>query len=251
VLASSENVGPCLAAATAVEKASKPAETRAGALRAGAAIADITPKQFPMSMVGGFSPIPARGAHDPFHARALVLANGDLTLAIVVVDNLGLSQDVADAAKALASKQCGIDADRILLCATHTHSGPPVGGRGGSDPVAAYREQLIAGIADAVVRAHAALQPAAVGHAAHPLAEEVFNRRWYLKPGKMPPNPFGQLDQVKMNPENSPEVLDRPAGPTDPDIAILSVQSAKRRPLAFLASYSFSRRQGNGRTHDS
>lgn len=224
--------------ATAAEKAFQPAEARAGALRAGAAITAITPKQFPMNMAGGFSPDPARGAHHPLHARALVLANGARPLAIVGVDHLGLSQELTDAAKALASKQSRIAADRIPLCATHTHSGPPVGSPGGADPAAAYRHQLIAGVADAVARAHAALQPAAAGHAAHPLADEVFNRRWYLKPGRMPPNPFGQFDQVKMNPDNRPEVLDRPAGPTDPDITILSVQSANRRPLAFLASYS-------------
>jgi hypothetical protein len=74
--------------------------------------------------------------------------------------------------------------------------------------------------------------------AAHPLPEEVFNRRWYLKPGKMPLNPFGKLDQVKMNPGTSPDVLDRPAGPTDPEITIISVQDADRRPLALFANYA-------------
>jgi len=96
----------------------------------------------------------------------------------------------------------------------------------------------IAGIADAIVRARAALRPAAAGRAAHPLPEEVFNRRWYLKPGKMPLNPFGELDRVKMNPGTTLDILDRPAGPTDPDITILSLQDVDRRPLALLASYS-------------
>jgi hypothetical protein len=96
----------------------------------------------------------------------------------------------------------------------------------------AYRKLLVAGLAESIVQAHAALRPAAVGYAAHPLPDEVFNRRWFLKPGKMPLNPFGKLDMVKMNPGTSPDVLDRPAGPIDPDVSILSVQDAKRRPLA-------------------
>ena len=55
----------------------------------------------------------------------------------------------------------------------------------------------------------------------------------------MPRNPFGQLDKVKMNPPSDPDVLDRPAGPTDPDITILSVQDAKSgKPLSLLANYS-------------
>jgi len=43
---------------------------------------------------------------------------------------------------------------------------------------------------------------------------------------------------VKMNPGTSPEVLERPAGPTDPDITILSVQDSRRKPLALFANYS-------------
>ncbi|MBI2477846.1 MAG: hypothetical protein HYV60_04140 [Planctomycetia bacterium] len=108
----------------------------------------------------------------------------------------------------------------------------------GPAPAVAYRKVLVAGLAESIVQAHAALRPAAIGAAAHPLPDEVFNRRWFLKPGKMPLNPFGQLDQVKMNPGTSSDVLDRPAGPTDPDITIISVQDAKRRPLALFANYS-------------
>jgi neutral ceramidase len=93
-------------------------------------------------------------------------------------------------------------------------------------------------VAASIINAHASLQPARFGAAAHPLPDEVFNRRWFLKPGKMPLNPFGRLDQVKMNPGTSPDVLDHPAGPTDPDITIISVQDTKRHPLALFANYS-------------
>ena len=54
----------------------------------------------------------------------------------------------------------------------------------------------------------------------------------------MPLNPFGKLDQAKMNPDNSPDVLDHPAGPTDPDITVLSVQDPKRKQIALFANYS-------------
>ncbi len=54
----------------------------------------------------------------------------------------------------------------------------------------------------------------------------------------MPLNPFGNLDIVKMNPGTDPEVLDRPAGPIDPDITVISVQDTRRRPLALFANYS-------------
>ncbi len=211
----------------------------AAPLRAGAAAVDVTPREYPINMPGGFSENPADGAHDPLHARALVLDNGTTTIAMVVVDNLGIAAETAEDARAIATKQCGIAPDRIMISGTHTHSAAPSNSRASSGPEAAYRRLLVAGIAEAIVKAHAALRPAAVGAAAHPLPDEVFNRRWFLKPDAMPLNPFGELDKVKMNPGTNPVILERAAGPTDPDITVLSVQDAKsRKPLALLANYS-------------
>ena len=208
------------------------------ALRAGAAVVDITPREFPINMPGGFSANLAQNAHDPLNARAMVLDDGSTMLAMVVVDNLGAGPDVLDEAKAMASSRTGIATDRMLISSTHSHSAGSLSSRAVSGPAAAYRQVFVNGVAESIIQAHAALRPAAIGTAAHPLPDEVFNRRWYLKPGKMPLNPFGHLDKVKMNPGTSPDVLDRPAGPTDPDITIISVQDAKRKPLALFANYS-------------
>lgn len=207
-------------------------------LRAGAAAVDVTPREFPLNMPGGFSANMATGAHDPFHARALVLSDGKTALALVVLDNLGAAPEVLEEAKHIASEATGLPTQRMLICSTHTHSGPSSNVTDGPPQAVAYRKLLVDGLAESIMRAHAALRPAAVGCAAQPLPDEVFNRRWFLKPGKMPLNPFGKLDMVKMNPGTDPAVLDRPAGPTDPDITILSVQDDKRRPLALLANYS-------------
>lgn len=189
-----------------------------------------------MNMPGGFSANMATGAHDPFHARALVLDDGATTLAMVVVDNLGAGPEVLDEAKAQAAAQTGMSVDKMLISSTHTHSGPSLGMR--TEPGANYRKRFVDGVAQSIIKAHASLRPAAAGAAAHPLPDEVFNRRWYLKPGKMPLNPFSRLDTVKTNPGTSPDVIDRPAGPTDPDITVLSVQDAKRKPIALFANYS-------------
>ena len=206
--------------------------------RAGAAATDITPKEFPLNMPGGFSANLAESAHDPLHARAMVLDDGATTLVMAVVDNLGAGPDVLDEAKEIAAQRTGIPKNRMLVSSTHSHTAASLSNREGPAPVVAYHKLFVEGLADAIIRAHAALRPAAVGAAAHPLPEEVFNRRWFLKPGKMPLNPYGKLDQVKMNPGTSPDVLDHPAGPTDPDITIISVQDAKRKPIALFANYS-------------
>jgi hypothetical protein len=59
-----------------------------------------------------------------------------------------------------------------------------------------------------------------------------------MKPGTPTPNPFGGTDRVVMNPGRGNTHIDRAAGPTDPEIAFLSVQSADGRPIALLANYS-------------
>jgi len=207
-------------------------------LMAGAAAVDITPKEFPLNMPGGFSSNMATKAHDPLYSRALVLSVGTTSVAMVVVDSLGAGPDILKEAKEAAAAQTGIPTSRMLISSTHTHTGPPLHGRDSGSPAAAYRTLFIEGVSQSIVRAHAALKPAALGAAAHSLPDEVFNRRWFLKPGQMPLNPFGRLDKVKMNPGTSPEVLERPAGPTDPDITILSVQDSRRKPLALFANYS-------------
>lgn len=206
--------------------------------RAGAFAADVTPQQFPLNMPGGFSGNLAEGANDALHARALVLDDGKTSFALVLVDNLGLSPALIIEAKQLASEKTGILAEKILISSTHTHSAPGSGGGKEGSPEAVYRQRLLDGIVEAIVKAHETRRPAAVGAAGHPLPEEVFNRRWHLKPGKMIPNPFGKMDEVKMNPGTDPDTLDRPAGPIDPDFLVLSIQNHKREQIALYASYA-------------
>ena len=103
-------------------------------------------------------------------------------------------------------------------------------------PRVAYRKLLIEGIAESIVRAHEALRPAAVGHAVRTRCRtRSSTAAGSSSPARCRSNPFGEMDQVKMNPGTTPDVLDRPAGPTDPDVTILSVRDAKgRKPLALF-----------------
>ncbi len=211
------------------------------ALRAGAAAVDVSPVAFPVNMPGGFDANPAEGVNDPLMSRSLAISDGETTVVLTVVDNLGLPPAIIAEAKKIASDRTGVPIDRMLVSSTHTHSGAGVSAEsspGSDSPAEKNRAVLVAGLAESIVQAHATLRPASVAAASRPLPHEVFNRRWYLKEGKMQPNPFGGMDKVKMNPPNSPDVLDRPAGPTDPEISMLSVRDARGRPLGLFANYS-------------
>jgi hypothetical protein len=198
-------------------------------------VVDITPRQFPIRVRGSLRD----QAHDALHSRALVFSDGATTLAMVVVDNLGVAEESCDEAKKIAAKRCDIAAENIMIASTHCHTAPSSNTTEGEPASVAYRKVIVEGMAESIVKAHAALRPASLGAASHPLPDEVRNRRWFLEPGKMPPNPWGLMDRVKMNPGYSDEVLDRPAGPIDPDVMILSVRDAKtRKPLAIFANYA-------------
>ena len=89
--------------------------------QAGAAKVDITPKLWPVQMVGSFRERLADKAYDPLYARAIIGNDGQTRLAIVIVDNCLIGRNYLDRAKALAAKQTKLRTDRILVAATHTH----------------------------------------------------------------------------------------------------------------------------------
>jgi hypothetical protein len=208
-------------------------------LRAGAVAMDITPEYFPVSSNGGMADRQTTVAHDPLHARCLVLHNGVTSLALVVCDNCMIPRDIFDAAKSLASERTGIPVDHMLMSATHTHSGVTVTGVFQSDPEPRYREFLIRKIADGIEQAHKQFQLARIGWTTAEDPTQVFNRRWFTKSGVENRDPFGRTtDKVRMNPGFSKDANDRPSGPTDPQISLLAVQNLDGAPIALLANYS-------------
>jgi neutral ceramidase len=212
----------------------------AAPFRAGAAKVDITPRQWPVQMIGSFRERLADKAHDPLHARAIVLDDGRTRLAIVIVDNCLIGRNYIDHAKVLAAKRTKIRADRMLVAATHTHTAPPGKDRRTNrddQQHRAYFKQLVEGIAEAIVRAEKNLAPAELAHGVALVPEEVFNRRWHMKPGGIAVNPFGfKTDIARMNPPRN--LIERPAGPTDPEVHFVSLRGTGGQPIALLANYS-------------
>ncbi len=207
--------------------------------RAGAALSNITPPLGTL-LVGEWVPQPAIHVNDQLWAHCLVLDDGDHRLAIVVADNLGFCREVADAAREWIEQETGIPGSHVLLAATHTHSGPSARSprRLATDELNEYQHFLARRMADGVRMAINNLAPARIGFGSAALPGDVFNRRWFMQPGDHLKNPFGGMDQVRMNPPQGSPALIRPAGPTDPEIAFLSLQTVDGQPIALLANYS-------------
>ncbi|MCB9766791.1 MAG: neutral/alkaline non-lysosomal ceramidase N-terminal domain-containing protein [Candidatus Omnitrophica bacterium] len=219
--------------------------------KAGAFASNINPP-LGTSIAGSMREGHIRHIHDDLHARCLVLDDGTDRLAIVLVDSCMVLKETMDEAKSLIEKETGIPKENILIAATHSHSAPTSAYVFQSEPDPAYRDFLVRRIADGVQCAVNNLEPAKIGWGSAEEPDQVFNRRWYLKEGAMSPNPFGELDKVKMNPGRASSDLVSPAGPTDPEVSFISVLSAdENRHLAILANYSLHYVGGVGGGHAS
>ena len=207
----------------------------ADSLRVGVAETDITPPAgFPMA--GYYHERLADGTIDPLKAKAIVFRDAQVESALVVCDLIGIATDLSQAVRKRASEQTGIPASHIVISATHSHTAPDymkelywnLGGER-RDPVrAAYIDKLINGTVEAIVKAHAAAEPASLefGSATQTTAVS-FNRRSVMRDGSV----------KTWQSHDNPDVV-RPAGPIDPEIALLTVRDEAGKPLAILSNFA-------------
>ena len=209
----------------------------AAPLKAGAFAQDITPLSFPISVNGNMTNVRATRANDQLHARCLVLDDGTTALALVVCDSCMIPREVIDSAKAQAAKLTAIPTTNIFISATHSHSCPAVGSVFQTDAEVEYAKFLAEKIALGIQTAHQQRAEAKVGFGQANDPTQIFNRRWKMKPESIRPNPFGKIDQVVMNPGyGNPGLIER-AGPVDPQISLLSVQTPAGQPVCLFANY--------------
>lgn len=128
-------------------------------LEAGAAAVEWTPE--PGCYLAGFGANRrATTVHDPLWARAVAVRSGRTRLVLISLDCLGLLRDRADA----IAGELGLKPGQVMICATHTHSGPDTIGFWGPDRTQsgvdeAICSRLSAAAVAAGQRALAALRP--------------------------------------------------------------------------------------------
>jgi neutral ceramidase len=172
-----------------------------GRLRAGTARHIITPK--PDSELSGYGnrPDAASGIHDDLHVRVLVLDDSSTTIALCSVEILWLWRPMVQEIRTLVSQRVDIPSENIILACTHTHSGPA------SENPDNWGTPLAELIAEAIVAACEARQPARIGFGFGQLFGYNINRRW----------------------------LNRP---TDPSVGVMRVETESGQPLAVVTNYA-------------
>jgi hypothetical protein len=159
------------------------------------------------------------GEGDGIEVRALVLDQGDVRVAVLVVDTVGVFRpDVTRIRTALAD--AGAEVDYVLVHATHNHEGPDTMGLWGDSPLTSgydpqgYGAQWRAAAVEATLEAIDTLQPVAAVRSGSVLAGD------------------GQPGQAAnlIHDSRDPWVV-------DPTVSVLSLEAEGGDPIATVVNY--------------
>jgi hypothetical protein len=145
-----------------------------GALEVGMATVDITPDWAVLLPYGKGEPT-METYGDPCYVKALVLQVGDLRVAFVEMDIIGIHLRDADAVKEEIASETGISRDTIILAATHNHAYPRVTDRRAKDDK--IRKLLAKRSAEVVKQAMEGMFPAKIGVGKRTLRRDIVNNR--------------------------------------------------------------------------
>jgi len=228
------------------------------ALKGGCAKVNITPP-LGITLIGSQGK-PSDAIMDDLYAKAMVLSDGRNTVAIISGDLLYTPlEEVANPIRVILNEKLGIPRQNIMVCATHTHSGPEIFTRSKlppksrvpvSDLAQSYLQVLVRKMADAVLIAHQNLRDVKIGAAVGEVPEVLFNRRPVAKDGRvkttftLPPEvvatrkiePTGDGDaRVTFTLESGGSPLE--FGRVDPRVSVLRVEDANGGTIGSLVNF--------------
>ena len=228
------------------------------ALKGGCAKVNITPP-LGIQLIGSKGK-PSDDIIDELYAKALVLNDGNTAVAIVSADLLYTPlEEITNPVREIIKEKTGIPEQNVLICGTHTHSGPEVFTRSKLGPEKEipaskidqnYLQTLIRKMADTVVIAYKNMQEVKIGAAKGQIPEIVYNRRPKTPDGSvrmaftLPPE-IVATQKVKQGPDDSVQVtfaymheetqLD--FGPIDPDVCVLRVEDVNGGIVGSLVNF--------------
>ncbi|WP_158606376.1 neutral/alkaline non-lysosomal ceramidase N-terminal domain-containing protein [Paenibacillus ginsengarvi] len=195
-------------------------------IRCGMAEVEITPKLGSV-IPGYFGPRHASGVKDSLYAKSLVVESGENTVVIVVLDSIFVPESVTQTIRERVAEDTGIGAAAVLVSATHTHTGGPVSTGFGSVEDPAYLAWAAQKAADSVLLAYRTRKEARIGFGRGHEADIAFNRRFWMKDGSF-----------RTNPGVSNPLIDRAAGPIDPEVLVMRIDDAAGNPIGVVTNYA-------------
>jgi len=191
-------------------------------LLAGFQVADITPP-LGVHLAGHFNARPAAEVHDPLTAYAMVLDDGNTTVALVGTDLVGMPAKLVAESRALVATQTGIPEDAVMIWATHTHAGPELGDLKWYPNDPQFNRMLPKLVAGCVAGAHSRMHETSGRIAVGAERRISFNRNYRMTGGGVATNPgVGNPGATACD------------GPIDPDVGVLLLDQDGRRRAALV-----------------
>jgi hypothetical protein len=232
--------------------------TGEAALKGGSAKVNITPP-LGIELIGSKGK-PSDAILDELYTQALVLNDGNTTIAIVSADLLYTPlEEITNPVRRIIKEKTGILEQNVLICATHTHSGPEVFTRAKHGPGKEvpsskidqkYLQTLITQIADSVLIAHKNMQEVKIGATKGQIPEIVYNRRPKTGDGSvrmaftLEPEVIA-TQKIKHGPDGSVRVTfvytyegtQLEFGPIDADVCVLRVEDVNGGIVGSLINF--------------
>ena len=202
-------------------------------LQVGRSQVNITPP-LGVPMAGYYSIRLSEGTHDDLHATSIALDVDGQRAILISCDLIAADPTFVNAARQEASRLTGIPVNRIMLSATHSHTGPLFNPRmlaAAEEPARKLAEKYIKElpklIAESARLAVADLQSARASDGIGSESSVSFNRRFLMKNGAVQFNPG----------KGNPQII-RPVGPIDPDLPVVYFESLLGIPLATYVNFA-------------
>lgn len=195
-------------------------------LKCGFSEVDITP-WLGLNIPGYLNLRAATGIKDNLYAKAMVIGNENSITGLVSIDALDLELNDVERIRKRVHQITDIAEDSIMVCSTHTHTGGPVVNSFVTKRNEEYINHLVNKAADAVIIAYNKMKPARIGTGRGFVDDISFNRRYIMKDGS-----------VKTNPGRLNPMVDRPAGPIDPDVAVIRVEDMEGSIIGAVVNFA-------------
>ena len=192
--------------------------------RAGCARRVITPP-IGTPLAGYFHDRFGTRVRDDLHASAVVLEVDGTRLAIVACDLITPSATITEAAREQIAADTGIPPQHVMICATHTHTGPAIVDKNTVGIDEEYLARLPGLLAEAVTAAAADPFAAVLRPGRTQVDGLSFNRLFRLRDGS---EVFGRRGEAEVG----------NAGPIDPELQTLGIVDEEGQLRALLVNFA-------------
>lgn len=200
-----------------------------GTIKIGFARVEITP---PLGTLIRGHPVslPAQGVESNLYATAMYLDDGKTKVVFVTCDVVAVPNEMTRKIEQEAEAATGITADNIIVCATHTHSGPNVGGPSVGRqiiPGKSYLTKFKNGAIKAIQQAKANCTDGKIFITEGQLEGYAFNRRFIMSDGTIETHPL----------KNDPHIV-KPEGPDSKGVFVWYLSNTEGEPLGVAVNYA-------------